>query len=79
MIQHISAQNILVIASSYYSLMRLIIFHWGYRHIAELSATPHRLGLTATYEREDSLHSLLPLLVGGKVYGKSLKNFQGLI
>jgi superfamily II DNA or RNA helicase len=40
----------------------------GYRHIAEMCAAPHRLGLTATYEREDGLHFMLSRLVGGKVY-----------
>ena len=40
----------------------------GYRHIAEMCASPYRLGLTATYEREDGLHYMLPRLVGGKVY-----------
>ncbi len=40
----------------------------GYRHIAEMCASPCRLGLTATYEREDGLHSMLTRLVGGKVY-----------
>ncbi len=40
----------------------------GYRQIAELFASPFRLGLTATYEREDGLHRLLPKLIGGKIY-----------
>ncbi|MBU7046897.1 MAG: DEAD/DEAH box helicase [Theionarchaea archaeon] len=40
----------------------------GYRHIAEMCAAPYRLGLTATFEREDGLHSMLSRLVGGKVY-----------
>jgi len=40
----------------------------GYTHIAEMFASPYRMGLTATYEREDGLHSELPRLVGGKVY-----------
>ncbi|HID42558.1 MAG TPA: DEAD/DEAH box helicase [Archaeoglobaceae archaeon] len=40
----------------------------SYRNIAEMSAAPYRLGLTATYEREDGLHKLLPEIVGGKVY-----------
>lgn len=40
----------------------------GYRHIAEMCASPYRLGLTATYEREDGLHYMLSRLVGGKVY-----------
>lgn len=40
----------------------------GYRHIAEMFLSPARLGLTATYEREDGLHSELQSLIGGKVY-----------
>ena len=40
----------------------------GYRHIAEMCASSYRLGLTATYEREDGLHFMLTRLVGGKVY-----------
>jgi len=40
----------------------------GYRHIAEFFASPYRLGLTATYEREDQLHEVLPELLGGKVF-----------
>lgn len=39
----------------------------SYMQIAEMSAAPYRLGLTATYEREDGRHSLLPELVGGKI------------
>ena len=40
----------------------------GYRSIAEQFASPFRLGLTATIEREDDLHKELPRLVGGVVY-----------
>ncbi|AIF85375.1 DNA repair helicase RAD25 [Candidatus Nitrososphaera evergladensis SR1] len=40
----------------------------GYRTIAEQMVAPFRLGLTATIEREDSLHVDLPRLVGGVVY-----------
>ena len=40
----------------------------GYRYIAEMFISPARLGLTATYEREDGLHSELNRLIGGKVY-----------
>lgn len=42
----------------------------GYRSIAEQSMAPFRLGLTATMEREDGLHRLLPTLVGGIVFRK---------
>jgi len=40
----------------------------GYRQIAEMFASPFRLGLTATYEREDGLHEEIPRLIGGIVY-----------
>lgn len=49
----------------------------GYRSIAEFSAAPYRLGLTATYEREDELHSELNRLVGGKVYEKKISELAG--
>lgn len=56
----------------------------GYRQIAEFFASPFRLGLTATYEREDGLHGLLPRLIGGKVFeihtndltGKHLSEYE---
>lgn len=44
----------------------------GYRTIAEQFASPYRLGLTATYEREDNLHLDFPRLVGGIVYQSSV-------
>ena len=40
----------------------------GYASIAEHCIAPCRLGLTATFEREDGLHSGIPLLTGGVVY-----------
>ncbi|MCQ1535708.1 DEAD/DEAH box helicase [Methanosarcina sp. KYL-1] len=49
----------------------------GYRSIAEFSAAPYRLGLTATYEREDGLHTELSRLVGGKVYEKKVSELAG--
>ncbi len=56
----------------------------GYRQIAEFFASPFRLGLTATYEREDGLHEILPRLIGGKVFeihtddltGKHLSEYE---
>lgn len=44
----------------------------GYRTIAEQFISPYRLGLTATYEREDNLHLDFPRLVGGIVYQSSV-------
>jgi superfamily II DNA or RNA helicase len=49
----------------------------GYKHIAEMFASPFRMGLTATYEREDGLHSELNRLVGGKVFEKQVKELAG--
>src|SRR5712691_10428868 len=40
----------------------------SFRQIAEMFTTPYRMGLTATYEREDMLHLELPRLIGGVVY-----------
>jgi len=49
----------------------------GFRHIAEMFAAPYRMGLTATYERQDGLHNDLPRLVGGKVYELSVQHLAG--
>ncbi len=49
----------------------------SYRIIAEMSIAPYRLGLTATYEREDNLHNLLPDLIGGKVFELKAKDLAG--
>lgn len=49
----------------------------GFRHIAEMFASPYRMGLTATYEREDGLHLELPRLVGGKVYELAVQDLAG--
>lgn len=49
----------------------------GYASIAEMFASPYRMGLTATYEREDGLHEELPRLVGGKVYEKVVRDLAG--
>lgn len=49
----------------------------GYSGIAEMLACPARLGLTATYEREDGRHAELPRLVGGKVFERSVKSMEG--
>ncbi len=49
----------------------------GYRNIAEMFASPYRMGLTATFEREDGLHTELKRLVGGKVFEKRVKDLAG--
>ncbi|MCX6676714.1 MAG: DEAD/DEAH box helicase family protein [Methanothrix sp.] len=50
----------------------------GYRNIAEMFASPYRMGLTATLEREDGLHAELNRLVGGKVFEKRVKELTGI-
>ena len=49
----------------------------GYKNIAEMFASPYRMGLTATFEREDGLHAELNRLVGGKVFEKRVKELSG--
>lgn len=49
----------------------------GYTSIAEMFAANYRMGLTATYEREDLMHKELPRLVGGKVYEKVVGDLAG--
>jgi superfamily II DNA or RNA helicase len=49
----------------------------GYRNIAEMFASPFRMGLTATFEREDGLHTELNRLVGGKVFEKRVVDLVG--
>ena len=48
-----------------------------YANIAEMFAAPYRLGLTATYEREDGLHKELERLIGGKVYEIGIEELEG--
>jgi superfamily II DNA or RNA helicase len=45
----------------------------GYIQIAEMYSAPYRMGLTATYERVDMRHTLLPVLVGDPVYSVSVE------
>jgi len=49
----------------------------GYANIAEMFIAPYRLGLTATYEREDGLHKDLERLIGGKVYEIGIDKLKG--
>ena len=49
----------------------------GYMQIAELYIAPYRMGLTATYERNDQRHSLLPQLVGDLVYSVGVDELAG--
>lgn len=49
----------------------------SFRQIAEMFTAPYRLGLTATYEREDTLHLELPRLIGGVVYRLAPEDLAG--
>lgn len=49
----------------------------GYMNIAEMLVAPYRMGLTATYEREDGLHSELDRLVGGKIFELTVGELAG--
>jgi superfamily II DNA or RNA helicase len=49
----------------------------SYMQIAEMYIAPHRMGLTATYERSDERHSLLPRLIGDPVYSVGVEELAG--
>jgi superfamily II DNA or RNA helicase len=49
----------------------------GYMQIAEMYVAPYRMGLTATYERVDQRHALLPQLVGDVVYTARVGELAG--
>jgi superfamily II DNA or RNA helicase len=49
----------------------------SFSQIAELFAAPFRMGLTATYIREDEGHKMLPRLVGNVVYELHTKDLAG--
>jgi superfamily II DNA or RNA helicase len=49
----------------------------SYMQIAEMYIAPYRMGLTATYERSDERHSLLPRLVGDPVYTVGVEELAG--
>ena len=49
----------------------------SYSQIADMYIAPYRMGLTATYEREDGGHHDLPRLVGGRVYQLSVDALAG--
>ncbi|MFH0748425.1 MAG: DEAD/DEAH box helicase family protein [Candidatus Bathyarchaeota archaeon] len=48
-----------------------------YSQIAEMYIAPYRMGLTATYEREDDAHRNLPRLMGGKVFEVDVDSLTG--
>ncbi len=49
----------------------------GYSHIAEFFVSPYRMGLTATFERQDNKHEKLSELLGGKVYEIETQDLTG--
>ncbi|HYB04470.1 MAG TPA: DEAD/DEAH box helicase, partial [Nitrososphaerales archaeon] len=49
----------------------------GYRQIAEMFTAPYRMGLTATFEREDLLHNEIPRLIGGIVFRLEPEDLAG--
>jgi superfamily II DNA or RNA helicase len=49
----------------------------SYMQIGEMYIAPYRMGLTATYERTDERHKLLPQLVGDLVYTAKVKDLAG--
>jgi superfamily II DNA or RNA helicase len=49
----------------------------SYMQIAEMYIAPYRMGLTATYERIDERHKLLPRLIGDVVYSVDVKELSG--
>ncbi|MHA1438164.1 MAG: DEAD/DEAH box helicase family protein [Promethearchaeota archaeon] len=81
----VSTYNSAYINASYLgNKFKLIIFDEvhhlpseSFRHIAEMFASPYRLGLTATFERDDELHEELPKLIGEKIYEISPEPLAG--
>jgi superfamily II DNA or RNA helicase len=49
----------------------------SYVQIAEMYIAPYRMGLTATYERSDERHALLPRLIGEPVYTVNVEELAG--
>jgi superfamily II DNA or RNA helicase len=49
----------------------------SFRQIAEMFTATYRMGLTATYEREDMLHLELPRLIGGVAYRLKPEDLAG--
>ena len=49
----------------------------SYMQIAEMYIAPYRMGLTATYERIDERHKLLPRLVGDLIFNMEVDELAG--
>ena len=50
---------------------------YSYMQIAEMYAAPYRMGLTATYERIDERHTILPNLIGHIVFSLDVEDLVG--
>jgi len=50
---------------------------YSYMQIAEMFVAPYRMGLTATYERLDERHKLLPHLIGNIVFSLDVEDLAG--
>lgn len=50
---------------------------YSYMQIAEMYVAPYRMGLTATYERIDERHKLLPNLIGNIVFSLDVEDLAG--
>jgi len=73
-----------IYAADYGSRFDLIVFDEVHhlpsaknQQIAIMSNAWFRLGLTATYERQDGMHELLDYLIGPVVYHRSVKELKG--
>ena len=49
----------------------------SYMQIAEMYVAPYRMGLTATYERIDERHKILPNLIGNIVFSLDVEDLAG--
>jgi superfamily II DNA or RNA helicase len=49
----------------------------SYMLIGEMYIAPYRMGLTATYERDDERHAILPNIVGDLVYAANIEEMAG--
>jgi superfamily II DNA or RNA helicase len=49
----------------------------SYIQIAEMYVAPYRMGLTATYERIDERHKILPHLIGNVVFSLDVEDLAG--
>lgn len=49
----------------------------SYMQIAEMYAAPYRMGLTATFERIDERHKILPHLIGNIVFSLDVEDLAG--